>query len=587
MVANPAQVDRDEALLADVHLPRIKKENDPGQLLEFIMKRNLFNRSSLSQDLIAGLVLGIQSIPSGMANGLLAMVNPIYGLYGYMTGVLTGAFVTSSVFMSVQGTSAMALVIASVPEVASGGYPNTALFTLAFVTGLFMLAAGLLNLGTMLRFVPNSVMTGFFNAVAILIILGQLNDFTGTASSGSNRLMRTFDLLQRSDQFHIPTLLVGSLTIILILTLERTALKSLGMVAALAMASLAAPLIGSGSIALVRDIAVIPESLPLPALPSLALFPALILPALSLTFVGLMQGAGISQTVPNPDGRYSNPSGDFTGQGAANLVSGLFQGTAVGGSMSGTAIVTSAGAQSRLANLTAGVVIALAILLFSRYVGLIAMPALAGLLIVVGFRTLKLGQVAMVWKTGLMQEAVMVLTFVFCLLLPLQYAVLLGVLLAVLLYVFQQSNRITVKAWGVQPGRFPLEGEPPRTVPPAKVTVLVPYGSLFYAAAPLFKEQLPVVNPATRHAVVILALRNEDNVGSTFLNVVIQYANALRRQESRLMLVGLAPSVIKQLERTGIVQEIGRENLFQATEEIGQALMQAISEAESWIEDKK
>jgi sulfate permease, SulP family len=132
-----------------------------------------------------------------------------------------------------------------------------------------------------------------------------------------------------------------------------------------------------------------------------------------------------------------------------------------------------------------------------------------------------------------------------------------------------------------------LEGEPPRTVPPAKVTVLVPYGSLFYAAAPIFNEQLPVLSPATRHAVVILSLRDEDNVGSTFLNVVAHYARALRRQESRLMLVGLAPSVIKQLERTGIVQDIGRENIFQATEEIGHALMQAIKEAESWIEEKK
>ena len=552
-----------------------------------MMKRDLFNRSSLIQDLSAGLVLGIQSIPSGMANGLLAMVNPIYGLYGYMVGVLSGAFATNSVFMSVQGTSAMALVIASVPEVVQGGYPNTSLFALAFLTGGFMLAAGLLNLGSLLRYVPNSVMTGFINAVAILIILGQLNDFTGTASSGSNRLMRTFDLLQRADQFHIPTVLVGSLTIILILTLERTTLKSLGMVAALAVASLATPLIGSGSIALVRDIAVIPESLPWPVLPAFAEFPALILPALSLTFVGLMQGAGISQSVPNPDGRYPNPSGDFTGQGVANLFSGLFQGTAVGGSMSGTAIVTSAGAQSRLANLTAGVVIALVILLFSRYVGLIAMPALAGLLIVVGFRTLKPVQVAMVWRTGLTQEAVMGLTFVACLLLPLQYAVLLGVALAVLLYVIRQSNRVTVKAWDVQPGRFPVEGKPPRAVPSEKVTVLVPYGSLFYASAPLFKEQLPVVSPDTRHAVVILGLRDEDDAGSTFLQVVAGYAKALRRRESRLMLAGLAPGVIRQLERTGIVQDIGRENLFGATEEIGQALMQAMAAAESWIADKR
>jgi sulfate permease, SulP family len=552
-----------------------------------MMKRDFFSRGSLAQDLSAGLVLGIQSIPSGMANGLLAMVNPIYGLYGYMIGVLTGALATSSVYMSVQGTSAMALVIASVPEVVQGGYPNTMLFALAFLTGLFMLAAGLLKLGSLLRYVPNSVMTGFINAVAILIILGQLNDLTGTASSGSNRLMRTLDLLQRVDQYHLPTLLVGALTITLILTLERTALKSLGLAVALAVASLATPLIGSGSIALVRDIAVIPESLPLPVLPSFAEFPALILPALSLTFVGLMQGAGISQSVPNPDGRYPNPSGDFVGQGVANLFSGVFQGTAVGGSLSATAIVTSAGARSRFANLTAGMVIVLVILLFGRHVGLIAMPALAGLLIVVGFRTLKPAQVAMVWKTGLTQDALMGLTFVACLLLPLQYAVLLGVVLAVLLYVIRQSNRITVKAWDVQPGRFPLEGEPPRAVPPAKVTVLVPYGSLFYASAPLFKEQLPMVNPDTRHAVVILGLRDEDDVGSTFLQVVAGYAQALRRQESRLMLVGLAPGVIRQFERTGIVQDIGWENLFGATEEIGQGLMQAIGVAESWITEKQ
>ncbi len=189
------------------------------------MERHFFNRSTLIPDLSAGLVLGIQSIPSGMANGLLALVNPIYGLHGYMMGVLTGAFFTNSVFMSVQGTSAMALVIASVPEVAQGGYPNSALFTLAFLTGLIMLAAGLLKLGSLIRFVPNSVMTGFINAVAILIILGQLDDFTGCASSGANRVMRTIDLLQKTEQFHIPTLLVGALTIILILTLERTALK--------------------------------------------------------------------------------------------------------------------------------------------------------------------------------------------------------------------------------------------------------------------------------------------------------------------------------------------------------------------------
>lgn len=429
------------------------------------LRRQYFNRATVREDLTAGLVLGIQSIPDGLASGLLALVNPVYGLYSYMTGVMTGALFTSSVFMSVQATSAMALIVASVPQVTQAADPNVPLFTLAMLTGAIMLAAGLLKLGTLVRFVPNSVMVGFVNAVALLIILGQLDTFTGYASSGPNRVVRTIDLLLNLDQIHVPTLAVGVLTIILILTLERTRLRALGMVVALFFASLVVPLAGAEQIAQARDVADIPSSLPMPVLPSLLLVPALLIPALSLAFVGLVQGASISASVANPDGSYPDASGDFVGQGAAGIVAGVLQGMPVGASMSATSLAIGAGARSRLANLVAGVVIGLGILLFGGLVGLMAMPALAGLLIVIGFRTLKLGQVMTVWKTGLVQRTVMLLTFSAGLLFPLQYAVLMGVGLAVLLYVFQQSNRVRVVTLQFEPGQYPVEGEPPVEVP--------------------------------------------------------------------------------------------------------------------------
>ncbi|MGB9632335.1 MAG: SulP family inorganic anion transporter, partial [Chloroflexaceae bacterium] len=370
------------------------------------LRRQYFNRATVREDLSAGLVLGIQSIPDGLASGLLALVNPVYGLYSYMTGVITGALFTSSVFMSVQATSAMALIIASVPEVTRAADPNVPLFTLTVLTGLIMLVAGLFRLGRLVRFVPNSVMVGFVNAVALLIILGQLDTFTGYSSSGANRVVRTFDLLRNLDRVHVPTLAAGVLTIILILTLERTRLKALGMVVALFFVSLIVPLAGAEQIALARDVADIPSALPLPVLPSLALVPMLLIPALSLAFVGLVQGASISASVANPDGSFPNASGDFVGQGAAGIVAGVLQGMPVGASMSATSLVIGAGARSRLANIVAGVVIALGIVLFGRLVGLMAMPALAGLLIIIGFRTLKLGQVVTVWKTGLVQQTV-------------------------------------------------------------------------------------------------------------------------------------------------------------------------------------
>ena len=159
------------------------------------MKRYLFSPKTLVSDVVAGVTLGIESIPDGMANGLLAAVNPIHGVYAYMVGAFTGAFFTSSVYMSVQGTSAMALIVASVPLISSGGDQAVdALLALALLTGLFMIILGLLKLGSLLRWVPNSVKTGFVNAVALLIILGQLGDLTGYDPRGANKVAQTFDL---------------------------------------------------------------------------------------------------------------------------------------------------------------------------------------------------------------------------------------------------------------------------------------------------------------------------------------------------------------------------------------------------------
>jgi SulP family sulfate permease len=566
-----------------LHVQEHVKENEAALTKTTRTQRHFINRESIGADLSAGLILGIQSIPDGLANGLLALVNPIYGLYGYMTGVFTGAFFSSSALMSIQATSAMALIVAGVPQVSQAESPNTALFALAILTGMIMLAAGLLKLGSLVRFVPTSVMTGFINAVALLIILGQLDDFTGFNSSGPNRIVRTFDLFRNLDQIHLPTLIIGILTIILILTLEKTALKSLGMVVAIVFASLVVPLMGAQAVVLARDVAEIPSSLPWPMLPELSLFPTLIVPALALAFVGLVQGAGITQSVPNPDGNYANASGDFVGQGMASLVSGIFQGMPVAGSMSATSLVVSAGARSRLANISAGITIALTILLFGNLVGLIAMPVLAGLLIVVGFRTLRPSQILMVWKTGPTQQVVMVITFMASLLIPLQFAVLLGVLLAVLLYVFRQSNTLVVKAWEFEPGHYPVEITPHEEIPPGGITILMPYGSLFFAAAPMFREQLPNVTEASRHAVVIIGLRGKSEVGSTFLQVITRYAADLHKQQSKLMLSGVDPNVKMQMERTGVLHQIGRENVFLVQDTVGQALADAFDAAEKWI----
>lgn len=542
-----------------------------------------FERGTAREDVRAGLVLGLESIPDGLASGVLAGVNPLYGLYAYLFGTLGGALATSSTFMVVQATGAMAVIVADIPQVQAGGQAgDTALFTLAVLTGVIMLAMGLARVGPLVRFVPNAVMTGFVNAIALNIVLGQLDDLTGHASEGGNRVLRAIDTVLHIGSWSLPAVAVGASTMALIVVLERTRLRSLGIVAAIALASAVTAVLGRSAVELLADSTDVPNALPVPVLPDPSLVGALFVPALSLAFVGVVQGAAISSSIPNGDGTYPDVSGDFRGQGVGSIVAGVFQGLPVAGSLSATGLVRTAGARTRLATLSGAVIGMAAVLAFAGLFGYVATPALAGLLIIVGVRTLKPDRVRMVWRTGAVQATVLATTFVLTMTIPLQYAVLLGVALSVVLYVVQQSNRITVRRRVVDPSaRWPSEEDPPAEIPAGEVVVLQPYGSLFFAAAPVFAEQLPDVTERSQGAVVIIRLRGKEDVGSTFIDVVRRYAEQLSAVGARLMLAGVSEQVHDQLAQTGALDAIGAGNVFPATRSVGESLQRAIDAAEA------
>jgi SulP family sulfate permease len=501
-----------------------------------------------------------------------------------MVGTFTGGLFTSSSFMAVQATGAMAIVVADIGAVHSSDEPDRILFTLSIVTGVVMLTAGLLKLGSILRFVSNAVMVGFINAVGVNIILGQLDNFTGYEAEGANRVIRAFNTLFNLGQAHLQTIVIGVATIVLIVVLEKTKLGPLGMVVGIILASAAVPIL-AWDVAQLSDIADIPNSLPRPMLPLLSAVPSLIIPALSLAFIGLVQGAGISANFPEEDGTYPDTSRDFVGQGAANVAAGFFQGMPVGGSMSASSLVKTAGARSRMALLIAAVVMAIVIIVFGSAVGYIAMPALAGLLMTVGYRTVKPADIKSVWKTGLMQGTVMTVTFVLTMIIPLQNAVLVGVGISMILFVINQSNRVTIKRWLVDDSGNLREVDPPAEVGDSEVVVLQPYGSLFFAAAPVFEELLPGVADTTRNSVVILRLRGRTDLGSTFMDVLRRYAEALSAADSKLVIISGDDRVHEQLAVTRVTAAVGSENLYTSDEWVGATLKRAYAESVTWVAD--
>ncbi len=550
--------------------------------------RSLVRRKTVKDDAMAGLVLGVESVPDGLASGLLAGVNPVAGLYSYMFGVAGAALFTSTAFMAVQGTGAMAIIVADV-DLASREDPTRALFTLSILTGVVMVIAGLLRLGTLLRFVSNSVMTGFITAVGINIVLGQFDDFTGYDADGGGRVSRAFDLLFNFWKVDLPTVTVGAITIALIVTLQRTKLGALGLVVAVFAGSGVAALFGlfDRDVDLVRDIVDVPRSLPLITLPVVRDIPALLIPAMSLAFVGLVQGAGVSAGFPNEDGSEQDESQDFVGQGAGNIAAGLFQGMPVGGSMSASSLVVSAGAKTRAAAFFAAGVMAVMILLLGGVIELVAMPSLAGLLIVVGIGTIRPSRIMSVAKTGTVPMVVMSITLVLTMVIPLQFAVLVGVGISVILFVLRQSTQLVTRQLVFRDDGRVEETDPPDEVPPDEVIVLQPYGALFFATASTLLEQIPSVTPESRNSVVILRVRGADDAGATLIDVVKDYASSLRNVDSKLMIVTGNRNVIRQLRVTGATDVMGTDNVYRSTRFLGESSRRAYDEARAWVDEHR
>ncbi|GGD81730.1 SulP family inorganic anion transporter [Microbacterium murale] len=553
-----------------------------------IALRRWFSRKTLGKDLAAGAVLGVESVPDGLAAGLLAGVNPLAGLYAYLFGMVGAAFFTSSSFMAVQATGAMALVVADA-DLESRVDPERALYTLAMLSGVAMVVAGLLRAGRLVRFVPTAVMTGFVTAVGVNIVLGQLSNFTGYQAQGANRIVRTIDTLLHILQWSVPAVMVGSICVLIIVCLQPTRFRSLGLVAAVIVASACGMLLAlwmGAPVAFLRDVVDVPRGLPAPVLPQVDDVLYLIVPACSLAFVGIVQGAGVSASIPTAAGRpRADPSRDVIGQGFGNVVSGLFRGMPVGGSMSASALLVAAGAKTRLALFVAAAVMGLVVLVASDLVAYVAMPALAGLLIVIGISAIKPGRVYSVIKTGPLQTAVMAVTFALTLLIPLQFAVLAGVGLGIILFVAQASNRVRVREVRISDDGRMRETDPRPVIPPSEVVILQPYGSMFFASAPTVERQLPSVSQGSRHSVVIIRLRGTDQIGLAHLDVLERYARLLADADSVLKLVVSEERLLQQIRVVGLT-EIGPEDVYRGDEWIGRTTRRAYDDARRWVDEQ-
>ena len=417
----------------------------------------------------------------------------------------------------------------------------------------------------------------------MILILSQLPTVTGIEAEGANRVTQTVDLFRNVDRLHLPSVQLAALTAVLAVVLTRTRIGQFSSLIAILVPTLVVVFFGLSEVEIVADVGQIPSGLPLPFIPTPADFSlGVVTAALSLALVVLVQGAGVGQSVPNPDGTRRDISRDFVAQGASNIASGLARGIPVGGSLGATALSVVSGAGRRWASVFAGLWMLVFLLVLAGAVSRVAMPALGALLIVAGVQSIKPKEAAAVWRAGWAARAAGISTFVATLLLPIQAAVGIGVLIAALLHVAHASTEVSVVELVARPDGQIEERPAPERLPGNEVTILDVYGHVFFAGARTLERLLPHPGPDPR-PVVVMSLRGYPSIGATMIEVLSDYADELERVDGRLYLCGISGKSLQRLLETEGFDRTGRVRVYEATNIVWESLRRARDDAEEWL----
>lgn len=537
----------------------------------------------LPGDALAGGTNAVVSVPSGMATAALAGVNPVYGLYATVVAPTAGGFFASSQLMQIATTGASALAagqaVARFPE----DQRAPALFVVVLLAGVFLVGFGILGAGKLVRYISYPVMTAFLSGVAAVLVMDQAAQLAGYSTTSDTSLGAFVELILNIDNFSWNAVLIGSIALAIMIGLSFTRLANTASLVALVIPTGLALWWQLSDVELVEDISEIPSGLIPVGVPDLSLITLdLVASSFAVAVIIAIQGAGVSHSIPNPDGSANDASRDMLAQGVGNTAASFFNGMPTGASVGQTALNTQVGARSRYSMIFHGLVMLLIIVVAAPLVGLVPMTVLAAIMMVAGFRAIQFRDLRSIWRVRGSARWPMVITFSATLLTSIPMAVGIGVLTTLVLFIYRAGQRTRVSEL-VREGEDVHVKPAPAELASDRVTVLDVHGPLYFAAARTLRERLPLEDAAER-AVVVLRLRDNTQIGATFIEEVTDYARTLRRRGGRLYLCGMTTEVVQMMERSGRMALDDEVVLVPGEEILGASLREAVRQAQEFLE---
>lgn len=541
------------------------------RFLPFLAWFRMVNAETLKADLIAGFTGAVIVLPQGVAFATIAGLPPEYGLYTAMITPIIAALFGSSRHLISGPTTAISIVIFS--TVSHHAVPGSAEFveialTMTFLAGVYQFVFGLVRLGALVNFVSHTVVIGFTAGAAILIVTSQMKHILGVYVPRGESFMHTWmDLWYSLSAINIYAVSIALISLLVALAIKWRWRTAPNLLVAL--------LIGGGltywlgaeqhAITLVGEI---PGRLPPLSTPdfSYSTITKLASEAFAVAMLGLIEAVSISRSIASKSNQRISASQEFMGQGLSNIVGSFFSSYAGSGSFTRSGVNYAAGAKTPLSAIFAAVILMLIVLMIAPLTAYLPVPAMAGVILLVAYNLIDLSQIRHILSSSKNETIILLVTFLATLFLELEFAIYLGVLLSLVIFLWRTSTPEIVtlapdidqdaqKNTLVDVSSKPLNQCPQLKI--IRIDMSVYFGSLNH-----IQTRLNEITDSERISHILIIGTGINFVDLSGEEMLLSEARRLEKLGGGLYFADLKPSVYEFLGRAHFISDVGNTHFF-------------------------
>ncbi|KQA27183.1 sulfate permease [Vibrio metoecus] len=529
-------------------------------------------------NITAGLIVGVVALPLAMAFAIASGVKPEQGIYtAIIAGIIVSLFGGSRVQIA-GPTGAFIVILAGI--VAEHGITGLQIATI--MAGFILVILGLARLGSIIRYIPDPVIVGFTSGIGVIIWVGQWRDFFGLPEiKGEHFHQKLIAIFHAFPQFHLTTTLLALLSLALVIFGPKIPKLSKipGPLLALVVVTSLQYVIGFEGVRTIGSaFGGIPQGLPEFALPDLSLSQMiqLIGPAFAIAMLGAIESLLSAVVADGMAGTKHNSNQELVGQGIANIITPLFGGIAATGAIARTATNIRNGGNSPIAGVMHALTLVIILLVLAPLAVNIPLATLSAILFVVAWNMSEAPHFVQLAKRAPRADVgILLLTFGLTVFADLVVAVNIGVIIAMLHFVKRMASSVEVKANGSQDMSYEL-AQQGRSALPRELAVYALEGPFFFAAAETFERVMSSIQE-TPH-ILILRLKWVPFMDITGIQTLEEIIQSFHKRGIKVLISGANPRVSQKLIKAGIVDLVGKNNVFPVFES---ALHAALTEIDA------